>query len=52
LIEELVTGLDVKIKPSIRPAQNHHQKIFVMDDELVGSERRVEQVLILIDPTL
>jgi hypothetical protein len=52
LIKELVTRLDVKIQASIRAAQNHHQKIFVMDDELVGFERRVEEVLIFIDPAL
>src|SRR5215204_244820 len=33
LIEELIAGLDMKIEPSIRPAQNHHQEIFVMDDQ-------------------
>ena len=52
LIKELVTGLNVKIESSIRAAQNHHQEVFVMNDELVGSERRVKEVLVLIDPAL
>jgi hypothetical protein len=52
LIEELVTGLDVKIEPSIRSPQNHHQEIFMMNDELIGSEGRIEEVLVLINPAL
>jgi hypothetical protein len=50
LIEKLVAGLDVKIQSSIRTAQNHHEKIFLVDDELVGFEGRVEEMLVLLNP--
>jgi hypothetical protein len=42
----------VKIEPSIRSPQNHHQEIFMMNDELIGFEGRIEEVLVLINPAL
>jgi hypothetical protein len=52
LIKKLIARLDVKIQARIWPAQDHDQEIFMMDEEAIGLERRVEEVLILIDPAL
>jgi hypothetical protein len=50
LIEELVPGFDMEVEPRIGPAQDHHQEILVVNQQTIGSERRVEVRVIFVDP--
>src|ERR1051325_318667 len=52
LIKELIPGLDMKIEPRIGSPKDHHEKVFMMDQQLVGPKRRVEVALVLLNPAL
>jgi hypothetical protein len=52
LVKKLVPRIDMEIEPRIRPAQHHDNKILMADQQLVRAKRRIEQMLVLVDPLL
>jgi hypothetical protein len=40
----------MKIEPGIRPAQDHHEKVFVTDQQFVGAKRGIEVGAVFFDP--
>src|SRR5437016_1076646 len=46
-----VAGVDVVIRPGVRPADDHDQELPVAPDRPIA-DRRLEQVAVLVDPAL
>src|SRR5215471_16811151 len=52
LIEELLHGIIVKVDALIGAADDHHGHLGLDIEQLLVADRRFEQVLVLVDPTL
>ena len=50
LVEELVPWFDVEIEPRIGTAQYHHKEIFMVNEQAIGPERRIEVILVVGNP--
>ena len=42
----------MEVEPRIRPAQYHHKEILMMNEQAIGSDRRIEIILVVIYPLL
>src|SRR5262245_13118170 len=50
LIEEFLAGFHVKIETAIRPAQNHHDELVVVNEHAVSLRGGRKKMLIFLDP--
>jgi hypothetical protein len=50
LIEKFLAGFDVKVQPRVRTVQHHDDEILMVREDMVGLERRPEEVPVLFDP--
>jgi hypothetical protein len=42
----------MEIEPRIGPAQYHHKDILMMNEQAIGSERRIEIIFVCFNPLL